>query len=223
MRKTATCYMCDAPKTSREHAPPLCIFPEELVCGGDLRKNLITVPSCDAHNSLKSEDDEFLRATLTMAAGRNAAGTALFFAKTLKAVRRRPETYRPMFTDKGPVLAGQGRALKLDKSRLDRCIDHLVRAIIFHAYRTKWLKPMDVFSPSLFSGIESGKPVAHEPTTMIVEMIRSFLGSTPVRGNNPQVFKYRLRFDRDEEVFAFAGIFYDAFEVFAVPVISESG
>jgi hypothetical protein len=221
MTRTDTCYMCDAPKTSREHAPPLCLFPEELVCGRDLRKNLITVPSCDTHNSLKSKDDEFLRTVLTIAAGRNAAGATLFFAKTLKAVRRRPEAFRPMFLDRGEVLECQGRVLKLDRSRLDCCIAHLVRAIIYHACRTKWLNPMVVFYSSLFSGIAGGKPVAHEPTEKMVEAIRQFLGSTPVRGDNPQVFKYRLRFDRDAEAFAFAGIFYDAFEVFAIPEIDE--
>ena len=44
-----TCYMCEKESTSSEHVPPKCLFPEkkDLPDGVDLRKSLITVPSCD--------------------------------------------------------------------------------------------------------------------------------------------------------------------------------
>jgi hypothetical protein len=68
MTRASTCYMCDSPETSREHAPPLCFFPETKDVGRDLRRNLVTVPSCDVHNSKKSKDDEFFRSLVLMAA-----------------------------------------------------------------------------------------------------------------------------------------------------------
>ena len=54
-----TCYMCEELATSVEHIPPQCLFPEQkdLPDGIDLRKQLLTVPSCDKHNSKKSQDD----------------------------------------------------------------------------------------------------------------------------------------------------------------------
>ena len=52
-----TCYVCDAPATCREHVPARGIFPTE----SEFRKSLITVPSCAAHNTDKSDEDEFLR------------------------------------------------------------------------------------------------------------------------------------------------------------------
>jgi hypothetical protein len=53
--------MCDSLATSSEHVPPKCFFPEkkDLPREVDLRKNLFKVPSCDAHNSQKSHDDEY--------------------------------------------------------------------------------------------------------------------------------------------------------------------
>src|SRR5437588_3137057 len=50
-----SCYCCDRPKTSREHVPPLCFFPDEKDKKGapKYRKNLIRVPSCDQHNMHK--------------------------------------------------------------------------------------------------------------------------------------------------------------------------
>jgi len=150
----STCYMCNDPESSREHVPPLCFFPEERTYGRNLRMNLISVPSCNIHNSGKSQDDEFFRATVTMLAGNNEAGHHQFLEKTLRAARRRPTVYRSFFQDRGSVTAPPGpdlRALRLDRSRLDRCVDHLVRGLLFHATGTRWLSGVSVFLPNLVS------------------------------------------------------------------------
>src|SRR5262249_38328640 len=57
-----TCFMCDKPATTKDHIPPLCFFPEQkdIPKGANYRKNLITVPACDEHNSKTSMDDEYL-------------------------------------------------------------------------------------------------------------------------------------------------------------------
>src|SRR4030081_910056 len=69
------CYMCAARATSREHVPPRNLFPEARENGGvDYRLNLITVPSCDVHNSAKSDDDEFLMVSLAGIFGSNSMG-----------------------------------------------------------------------------------------------------------------------------------------------------
>jgi hypothetical protein len=73
MSIVSTCYMCDSLETSREHAPPRCFFPESKAIGRNLRVNLITVPSCDIHNSEKSKDDEFLRSVILMSGTGNDA------------------------------------------------------------------------------------------------------------------------------------------------------
>lgn len=52
------CYACENEATSVEHTPPKCIFPQlKDFPHKNLRRNLITVPSCDRHNSAKSKDD----------------------------------------------------------------------------------------------------------------------------------------------------------------------
>jgi len=71
--------MCDSVEMSREHTPPRCFFPEAKAIGRDLRRDLITVPSCDRHNSKKSKDDEFLRSVIVMAPGNSEAKEALVF------------------------------------------------------------------------------------------------------------------------------------------------
>ena len=215
MTNHLTCYMCDSIETSWEHTPPLCFFPEGKGIGRDLRRNLITVPACDRHNSQKSKDDEFLRSVILMTPGNNEAKQHLFFGKLLPAVSRKSHVYRSFFVDKGTVVQGKGRALQIDRKRFDNCIDHMARAIFFDAFKDKWRLPMSIISPNFYSGISSDKMVPHQPTLKAVETSREFLSGESNRGTNPEVFLYRIRYDAINESYAFAAIFYDCFEVYS--------
>jgi hypothetical protein len=214
MNAVLTCYMCDSVETSREHAPPSCFFPEAKTIRRELRRNLTTVPSCDLHNSEKSKDDEFLRSVILMSEKNNDAGRHLFFGKLLRAVNRKPLVYKSFFSDKGTVEQGRDRVLQLDRARFDHCIDHMARALFFDAFKLKWQLPISVASPNFFSGIQSDHIVPHQPTTDIVERSRIILRDEPIRGENPEVFKYRLRYEEATNCYALAAIFYDQFEIY---------
>src|SRR2546425_11477598 len=67
------CYACEAKKSSREHAPPKCFFPEDPA----YRKDLVVVPSCDFHNSEKSGDDVYALWHLAGMQGVNHVGEML--------------------------------------------------------------------------------------------------------------------------------------------------
>ena len=212
----STCYMCDSVETSREHVPPACFFPPAKEIGRDLRRNLITVPSCDVHNSLKAKDDEYLLAIIAMTAALgNQVGQHQFFGRFLRAVARRPHVYRSFFRDRGTFANGTLHASKIDRPRFNRCIDQLARALYFHVYERKWPLPISIISPNIFSGIQSDQVVPYQPTEVAVEASRRFLDGAPNRGENPEVFKYRVRYDESDQGYAFAAIFYGYFEVFA--------
>ena len=212
----ATCYMCDLPETSREHAPPVCLFPEQASLGRDLRRNLVTVPSCDTHNSQKSKDDEFLRTVLTIAAGPGSAvASHQFFGKVTRAAQRQPVTYGAFFPNIEIEKQKEGdRALQLDRKRFDSCIDHIAKAIFFHAYASKWSLPMFVVSPGFYLGPESEHHVVHQPSIQAAEVTKRFLENEQNRGENGDVFLYRIR--HTDGMYAFAALFYEKFEVFAV-------
>lgn len=215
MAHSATCYMCDSLSMSQEHVPPSCFFPEAKEIGRDLRRNLITVPSCVLHNSSKSKDDEYLRAVILMTAESSKVGRHQYFRKLLPAVLRKPHVYRSFFTDKGTVAQGKGRALQVNRKRFDRCIDHLVRAVFFGVYEKKWRFPISIVSPNFNKTVCSEQIVPHQPTLKAVETSRRFLVNEPNRGENPEVFMYRIRYDEKNESCAFAAIFYGSFEVYS--------
>ena len=215
MTSATTCYMCDSVETSREHAPPSCFFPEAKEIGREMRRNLITVPSCDRHNSYKSKVDEFLRSVILMTTETSETGRHQFFRKLLRAMARMPHAYKSFFGDKGTVAQDRGRVLQIDRQRFDRCIDHLARSVFLNAFKRKWHLPISIVSPNFFSGIASDQVVPHQLTGSIVEISRQLLCGEPIRGENPEVFKYRLQYDEVDESYAFAAIFYGHFEIYS--------
>ena len=66
------CYMCDSEGATREHVPPKSFFPKNL------RKRLVTVPSCVAHNHGQSLDIEYVRNVIAGFYGANARGEQTF-------------------------------------------------------------------------------------------------------------------------------------------------
>jgi hypothetical protein len=206
--------MCDAAETSREHVPPKCLFPTTEDAGRDLRRNLITVPSCDVHNSQKSKDDEFLRAVITMSSAHvSDVGRAQFFGKLIRAIKRRPTTYGRFFEDTRAPLSGNRRALQLDRKRFNKCIDHIARALLFHHHSVKWVRHIAVASPAFYSQVSGGEMVPHPLSNKAVEVTQNLLRYEPIRGENPDVFKYRFQYDPSDESFAFAAQFYGTFDV----------
>lgn len=137
-----------------------------------------------------------------------------FLGKMLRGVRRAPSKYSVLFTDQGAVSSGALRAMRIDRARFDKCIHHLANAIFYYHHQSKWQYPVMVVSPNFFSVIRDDQVVEHEPTMDTVKVSQAYLQSEPIQGENPNVFKYRFRYDVIEDSFAFAAQFYDFFEVY---------
>lgn len=135
--------MCGAPATSREHVPPLCLFPEEKdIKDSTFRSNLITVPSCVDHNSKKSNDDEFLMATISGVVGNNVIGFIHLQTKVKRALERKTSNFmdaimkerqsHTLITKSGkkyPVFVGNP-----DLPRLHSCFKHIAHGIFYHNF-----------------------------------------------------------------------------------------
>ena len=80
--------MCDALATTKEHIPPKALFPKQkdVLSEISLRKDLITVPSCEKHNNSKSRDDEYLVFCLSTCFHGNDIKEQLFNTKIMRAM-----------------------------------------------------------------------------------------------------------------------------------------
>jgi hypothetical protein len=209
------CYACGQAATSSEHVPPKCIFPEFKDAGIDYRKQLITVPSCDLHNSQKSKDDEFLLLALVVYFGNNEAGNEHFFQKVMRAVRRAPIAFQKLIDDSFPVAgpAGAGAGLAFDRARFDREIEMIVRALYFYHTGSILSLPVTVESP-VFLIRQGAELIADSTAVAISEAVRGVIGSgTPFEGANPDIFQYRFRHEAKDDIFAVEMKFYERFVV----------
>lgn len=196
-----TCYACDAPKVSREHAPPKCLFPEQddLPRGKDLRRNLIRVPSCDEHNLEKSTDDEFLMWVFSVQSLGNQYRQLSFHTKAIRAFRERPNSLLALLENPKPVtlLAADGRLLRsasfeIDFLRFRRCMAQIAKALYFEETRRKWRSDCYVYS-NLFQAMRgAGSQGLNESHHEAVSIAETAMAQLPCKGQNPEVFSYRF-------------------------------
>ena len=145
----AHCYMCTAPATSREHAPPKCFFPEFKDVGVDLRKNLVTVPSCDAHNSHKSADDQYAMVVTVGHMDTNDVARSQFRTKCIQSLRHSAAFTQSVFGSAKPIYV-DGRptvVVNVDLDRFHRVMQHICHALVFAWMGYRMPQPFEVWSP----------------------------------------------------------------------------
>lgn len=122
-----TCYACDEVATTVEHVPPRSFFP----IGS--RKDLLTVPSCEAHNNDLSKDVEYVRNIIPLVMGTNDTGHKHFVNKVLPSFDRSPALKAQTFRDLREVDLGGGPAgiFTVDLVRLTRVMEAILAALYF--------------------------------------------------------------------------------------------
>lgn len=141
---TKKCYMCERIATSKEHVPPLCLFPATKDTKGiNFRKDLITVPSCDIHNSKKSTDDEFLMLSLSGLIKNNPVGNFHQLTKANRALKRKNKDFiekqilRNHKYGKIKTTDGKFRTVSVGIPNVDRlsdCLEHIAYGLYYHEF-----------------------------------------------------------------------------------------
>jgi len=220
MNNLQTCYMCHSKATSREHVPPLSLFPEKKdIYGLDFRNNLITVPSCDGHNLKRAKDDEYLMACLAGILGNNIIGIIQTRTKVKRALTRKERfSIHSLMkdpkellikTDEGefiPILQGSP-----DFDRLINCFKHISCGL----YYTEFKK---IFEGEcvIFLGFIKYNDINSEKIKLLCKKTFSFQEKNwRVKGTNPSVFKYQFGPTDNFGLIPLRMIFYEGAEVFA--------
>ena len=193
--------MCDDVATSKEHVPPKCLFPEEkdIGEGKSFRSNLITVPSCDKHNSSKSKDDEYILFLLACNCVSNELSQTHFATKVMRAVRRKPHVFTEFSKVHSPVKlvspdkkVTTSMAFKIDRKRFDTAIEHIARGIYFFKYNEKFSGSVEIFTEGL---MDLSSPDCVDVNSNIQKLCKLFdklLLNTPHEGENTEVFTFQI-------------------------------
>jgi hypothetical protein len=176
-----TCYACDQPATTKEHAPPKSFFPEGR------RRNLITVPSCAIHNCDNAPDVEYVRNAIASLAGLNETGE-LLIDTAKRSFDHSPALFERTFRSfvvRSPE--EQVGTYKFDLKRVDTVMEAVVQALHYRDQGQKWGR-WQVFVPSL--GSESS--LIHENADGS-DKLRDLLSHIPYVDRctaEPEVFMY---------------------------------
>jgi len=191
--------MCDKIATSREHVPPFCLFPElKDTKGINFRKNLITVPSCDIHNSKKSDDDEFLLLSLSGLIKNNPLGSFHQLTKANRAIRRKnknfieKEVLRNHKYGKIQTTDGKFRIVSIGNpnyERLTKCLEHIAKGLYHHEFNERFKGELRMILEFI------------EYTDDNTQTLKKFLKrrfevekelNLEIKGDNPEVFYYQF-------------------------------
>lgn len=220
MQKNQTCYMCEDLATSQEHAPPKCIFPVQNDTGGvDYRKNLIKVPSCDLHNTAKSTEDEYLMYILPASIATNNVGVNQFLTKIKRAIARNPNIANGLTRDICEVAVHnivsdswtKASAFQIDLERVHSVVEMNARAVFFHERAQKFVGKITVCSNFT---LKLDAPETNTLRDNLFAMSEIFLSEVIPRGENPDVFAYRMARDGNIEIVEFT--FYGTSKALAV-------
>lgn len=206
------CYKCGKQANSKEHVPPLCLFPEEKdIKTSIFRNNLITVPSCDLHNSKKSKDDEFLMAVLAGIVGNNIIGFFHNKTKVKRALERKgiSSILDPLNAfEKSNILQ-----VKVDQGNFERlktCFEHIAYGLYLHKFVNIFIGECRIILDFLSYGdpimenykILCRKRWEHEPTIPLNE------------GDNQEIFRYAFVEPDEQGLIALRLSFYEGAHVY---------
>ncbi len=213
-----TCYMCSRRATSREHVPPQCLFPEskDVSTGIDYRKNLITVPSCDQHNTGKSKEDQFLLFIALLHYGINPVVQELFSRKFDRTLEVSPGLTANLREPRKVTIDGsETAAFHIDHVRLHSIMENMVRALHYDEYREKWHEQMMIIIPSMFDDTSHNAPVINYRRQRTALELDRYLSSYPLKGANPEIFQYQIARDVESTTFQVKMVFYEGFSVYS--------
>jgi hypothetical protein len=201
--------MCDRPSTSREHVPPQSFFPIGR------RGNLWTVPSCADHNSGNSKDVEYVRNIISVQRGTNMSAEQTFEVAK-RSWNRSPGLFHQTFDDvRAVVIEGEEAGLfSFDLPRVKAVMSAVVHALAFRDFGRAYIGEWNVFCATLLSKTQAPE----------WDKFRGMLFSVtfePLRAAQPDVFAYGIH--RMDFGFIYRLVFYDAFVVFAWPVVKGCG
>jgi hypothetical protein len=196
-----TCYMCSKEGVTVEHVPPRCLFPEQkdLPQGVDLRKELITVPSCDEHNSKKSKDDEYILYCLAVNLPANSVAEDHFLTKIIRAIDRNPSIINRIVENHAPVRVNDTEtgewfdtvAVPIDTDRLYSDLECMARALYFYHYKKQWRETVQIEPEFLLAMGTPNDSLVNDRTEKVAKSSDILFKEVQHYGKNPEVFTYQ--------------------------------
>ncbi|MDI6765489.1 MAG: hypothetical protein QME52_01480 [Bacteroidota bacterium] len=187
---SSLCYFCGAPATTNDHLPPGNTFPDPKPI------NLITVPSCDIHNTKQSKDDEYFGIIIKTASGKSPIAESMIKDKVVRGFLRRPALLRSLMkrsrtvelTTPSGLVVGTAPAFEYKRERIATVVTRMTRGFYFKFCGQRLPNEYDV------------KVFPINPT--LDEVAHYFLTRVPLIAFAPGVFSFKYQQDGNDPFFS---------------------
>lgn len=127
------CYYqsCKKNGTTKEHIPPKSFFPM------DQRNQLLTVPSCESHNTAKSRDDTYVLAQICMNASPSNQSREVFIERVAPQLGYKSGSLRAIFLKDAVSLPNGAVIYGVDIARFDHFFTALSCGIIYKVCKNR--------------------------------------------------------------------------------------
>ena len=214
-KEKPNCYMCDSPSVSGDHAPPVCIFPDD----GAYRLQLIKVPSCKVHNTDKSNEDVLLQCLMTCSENANELALRVMQEEVLPRLEEKPHLIPVFLPNLRPLGEHQGR-MTIDLERFRISIEAIVRGLFYFDsdYKSKLLNA-ELFIE--WTALKHAQGLTEPPE---YDLVRRWGQTLPPldRGANPRVFQYRFDYPPDGKHGLCRMSFYEGTPIFVLWEIDQT-
>ena len=220
-----TCYMCDAPKTSMEHVPPICLFPAKKDLtdadrekGVDYRKEPIKVPSCKKHNSDKSKIDELMLIYFSACKSANEVGKS-HISNKLARIMQRPQKnklFSELFMNSSPILISeegqikQSISLSVESTTFYDHLECMANGLYFDYFKKRTTGLTKVW---VVSGVRNADGEANDEAKAVKRLFESDFEKVKSNGHNQDVFHYKMISNGSDSILLMT--FYGAIEFIA--------
>lgn len=221
MNNGKVCYWCGRPATSKEHVPPKCLFPEDKdvknIYDKSFRDNLITVPSCDEHNTRKSHEDEYLMACLSGRVGNNAVAYVHNSTKVKRAKDRNPNMIK---VDRDDILKIDKKEfpvqwVTVDNYKLMHSFEAIARALYFYEMNKNFMGECRVVSNIFIHSDTKKWSIFNIRAIEMIEKEQPQWG-TEIIGKNPDIFTYQFSPVDGFDCQTLALTFYKSTKIYAI-------
>ncbi len=225
MNNNKECYMCENIATSKEHVPPKCFFLKDAqtISGKNFRKNLITVPACDLHNTGKSKDDQYLLFIICVEYESNSEAQQTYNIILKHAFYENPHLLE-QFSIGGRISTIDGHlsaSIPINRERFNREMDCISRAIYYHHFNEKWEQKLWIISTALRSDpLEWGFFKAVEYDAFLFQVRNWVIKETKnlvKYGENQEIFYYKVYDDPSEKIQVLILVFFEGFITIVFP------
>jgi hypothetical protein len=122
------CYFqgCKEEARTKEHVPPKAFFPK------DQREQLITVRSCEKHNTDKSRDDLYVLAQICLNSSPRNRAREIFLKRIVPQLGFNEDAFRLLLIRDSQLLEDGAVKYRVDIRRLNRFFDSLSCGLVSH-------------------------------------------------------------------------------------------